>query len=33
LNKKEDTLGDIFYVEKEKNNILVEISFQYNREY
>ncbi|MDQ7009941.1 MAG: DNA topoisomerase (ATP-hydrolyzing) subunit B [Candidatus Gracilibacteria bacterium] len=33
LNKKEDTLGDIFYVEKEKNNILVETSIQYNREF
>ena len=33
LNKKEDTLWDIFYVEKEKNNVLVETSLQYNREY
>ena len=33
LNKKEDTLGDIFYVEKEKNNILVEVAFQFNKEY
>ncbi len=33
LNKKEDTLWDIFYVEKEKNNVLVEASFQFNNEY
>jgi DNA gyrase subunit B len=33
LNKKEDTLWDIFYSEKEKNNVLVEVSIQYNREY
>lgn len=33
LNKKEDTLWDVFYVEKEKNEIMVEISFQYNKEY
>ena len=33
LNKKEDTLCEIFYTEKEKNDILVEISLQYNREY
>jgi len=33
LNRKEDTLWDIFYAEKEKNDILVEISLQYNREY
>ena len=33
LNKKEDTLWDIFYAEKEKNNVLVEISLQYNKEY
>lgn len=33
LNKKEDTLWDIFYTEKERNDILVEISLQYNREY
>ncbi len=33
LNKKEDTLWDIFYTEKEKNNILVEVSFQFNKEY
>jgi len=33
LNKKEDTLWDIFYAEKEKNNVLVEVSVQYNRDY
>ena len=33
LNKHEDTLWDIFYVEKEKNETLVEISMQYNKEY
>jgi len=33
LNKNEDTLGEIFYAEKERNEILVELSLQYNREY
>ncbi|QFR39696.1 DNA topoisomerase (ATP-hydrolyzing) subunit B [Candidatus Gracilibacteria bacterium 28_42_T64] len=33
LNKNEDTIGDIFYTEKEKNDILVELSLQYNKEY
>jgi DNA gyrase subunit B len=33
LNKNEDSLGEIFYTEKEKNEILVELSLQYNREY
>ena len=33
LNRKEDTLWDIFYVEKEKNNVLVEVSVQYNKDY
>lgn len=33
LNKKEDTIGEVFYVEKEKNDILVELSMQYNKEY
>ncbi len=33
LNKKEDTIWDIFYVEKEAKNVLVEISMQYNREF
>ena len=33
LNKKEDTLGDIFYVEKENKGVLVETSLQYNKEY
>ena len=33
LNKNEDNIWEIFYAEKEKNNINVEISFQYNKEY
>lgn len=33
LNKNENTLWWTFYTEKEKNDILVEISLQYNREY
>lgn len=33
LNKNEDTIGWVFYVEKEKNDINVEIAFQYNKEY
>ncbi len=33
LNKKEDTIWDIFYVEKEAKEILVEVSMQYNKEY
>ena len=33
LNRKEDVLWDIFYAEKEKNNVLVEVSLQYNKEY
>jgi DNA gyrase subunit B len=33
LNKNEEAIWDIFYVEKESNNILVEISMQYNREF
>jgi DNA gyrase subunit B len=33
LNRKEDTLGDAFYIEKEKNEILVEVSLQYNKEF
>ena len=33
LNKQEDTIGDIFYTEKEKNNVLVELSLQFNKEY
>jgi len=33
LNKKEDTIWDIFYVEKEAKDILVELSMQYNKEY
>lgn len=33
LNKSEEPIWEIFYVEKEKNNILVEISMQYNKEF
>jgi len=33
LNKTEDTIGDIFYVEKEKNDIVVEAAFQFNKEF
>ena len=33
MNKNEDAIGDIFYVEKEKNDIMVEVSLQYNKEY
>jgi len=33
LNKNEHTIGDVYYTEKEKDNILVEISLQYNKEY
>lgn len=33
LNKQEDPIWDIFYVEKEKNDILVEVSMQYNKEF
>lgn len=33
LNKKEDALGWIVYCEKEKNNISVEVSLQYNSSY
>ena len=33
LNKKEDTIWDIFYLEKESKNILVEVSMQYNKEF
>lgn len=33
LNKSEDTLWEIFYVEKEAKDILVEISLQYNKDY
>lgn len=33
LNKNEDIIGDIFYSEKEKNDILVELSLQYNKGY
>ncbi len=33
LNKNESTLGNVFYAEKEKNDILVELSLQYNKDY
>ncbi len=33
LNKKESTIWDVFYVEKEAKDVLVEISMQYNREF
>ncbi len=33
LNKNEGTIGDIFYIEKEKNDINVEVSLQFNKEY
>lgn len=33
LNKNEDVIGDIFYVEKESKDILVEVSMQYNKEF
>ena len=33
LNRWEDTLWEIFYVEKENKDILVEISLQYNKDY
>lgn len=33
LNKNESTIGKVFYTEKEKNDILVEISLQYNKDY
>ncbi len=33
LNKTEEQIGDVFYVEKEKNDILVELSIQFNKEY
>ncbi len=33
LNKNEDTIWSIFYIEKEKNEINVEIAMQYNKEF
>jgi len=33
LNKTEEPIGDIFYVEKEKNGIFVEVSMQFNKGY
>jgi DNA gyrase subunit B len=33
LNKNEGTIGSVFYAEKEKNDVLVETSIQYNKDY
>ncbi|MDD5769519.1 MAG: DNA topoisomerase (ATP-hydrolyzing) subunit B [Candidatus Gracilibacteria bacterium] len=33
LNKTEEPIGDIFYIEKEKNDVFVEVSMQFNKEY
>lgn len=33
LNKNEDEIGEVFYVEKEKNDINVEVAMQYNKEF
>jgi DNA gyrase subunit B len=33
LNKNESTIGQVFYAEKEKNDVLVETSIQYNKDY
>lgn len=33
LNKNDHTIGNVFYAEKDKDDILVEISLQYNREF
>ena len=33
LNKDEDTIWDIFYLEKEKNDVFVEVSFQFNKDF
>ena len=33
LNKNEEGLGEIFYVEKEKDEINVEVAVQYNKEF
>ncbi len=33
LNKKEDTIWEVFYVEKEYKDIYVEVSMQYNKEF
>lgn len=33
LNKNESTIGKVFYSEKEKNDILVETSIQFNKDY
>ncbi len=33
LNKTEDTIWEVFYVEKERNDINVEVAMQYNKEF
>lgn len=33
LNRNDHTIGDVYYAEKEKDDIMVEISLQYNKEY
>ncbi len=33
LNKKEDIIWDIFYIEKEKNDLILELALQYNNEF
>jgi len=33
LNKNESTIGRVFYSEKDKNDVSVEVSLQYNREF
>lgn len=33
LNKDEDGIWEVFYVEKEKNETMVEVALQYNKEY
>ncbi len=33
LNKNEDAIWEVFYVEKEKNDINVEVAMQYNKEF
>jgi len=33
LNKDEEAIWEVFYVEKEKNETMVEVAFQYNKEY
>ncbi len=33
LNKNDHTIGDVFYAEKDKDDIMTEVSLQYNREF